>query len=513
MGQAKKKQRQCPAVGRDIGAAECGANRVSRYPCPADCPYNPWAPEAYDQERAIETVFFERLRRYAAVEPDDDGGARSAEDAMIVEQDRSLRRWFVERDAQGRSLMERWENEGFDGLNNDQQVLARHHARVRLMVLETLDHVGRNRVRVQDRLDLAAPPIVVQDRSLAAHAARFSRLVAWVFPLPHYFRITMAAVPVPDIAALEAEEIVGAIAGHLNGPTQGEPLREWLTTHFLVMHDALGSVQEACRRRMFENVSYTTTYYRLVAPMAAFVATMAETPEAIRTPPAEDDRRMGVTHEWTWLDTDEEAVRMAVRSGRPTLGRVLLNAGQVRVEGGGASRSQRLREVFERRAGRAVAFEGQRVNDVGRQIINREARDYDPKLVPPRLLALAPRIETSVQLLAAGAVGSAADLMRERRRAWVDEAVPALNGKTPRQAAAEPTLRPKLVALVKEGIRRADRNGLEHGQFEDEGWIAVELGLTELQLLPPPRLAALALQHAAGQPTGRVDSDDATTAP
>jgi len=516
MGQANKKQRQCPAVGRGIGAAECGENRVSHYRCPADCPYNPWAPDAYDQEMAIETAFFDRLRRYAAVEPMAGIDVASPSEAMIVMQDRHLRHWFIERDAHGRTLMDRWEQAGFPGLNNDQRVLARLHAQVRLMVMETLDHVGRDRVRVQDRLALDTPPIVVQDRSLAAKSGRFSRLIAWGFPLPHYSRITMAAVPVAEAGSLEAEEIVGAIAGHLGGPAQGEPLREWMTAHFLLLQKALGSVQEAMRRKMFENVVYTKTFYRLSAPVETFVKTMEATPEAVATPPSASDRREGVTREWAWLDTDADALRKAPGAGRPTLGRVLLSEGKVRLEGGGTDRAQRFQEAFEQRAGNAVVFESRRVDDVGKQKISRDAKPFDPNLVPPRLLELAPKIETTVHLMDASAAVSADDFMRDRQRQWVDEPVPALDGKTPRQAAGEPALRPKLAALVKETIRRGDRNGLERERFEDEGWIAVELGLTELQLPVPPLLAELADRPKSAQAddgTSDFDEDDVDSVP
>jgi hypothetical protein len=44
--------------------------------------------------------------------------------------------------------------------------------------------------------------------------------------------------------------------------------------------------------------------------------------------------------------------------------------------------------------------------------------------------------------------------MREQERRWVDEAVPALAGLTPRQAAADPTRREDLIALLRDFDRR-----------------------------------------------------------
>jgi hypothetical protein len=260
---------------------------------------------------------------------------------------------------------------------------------------------------------------------------------------------------------------------------------------------------------MFENVVYTKVYYRLDEPVETFVKAMAGAPEAVLNTPNEEDRKEGFTHEWAWLDTDAESLRNAVGGGRPTLGRVLLGAGKIRLEGGGEKRAQRMQERFERHVGRRASFVSRRVDDVGRQMIARDAKPFDPALVPPRLLALAPQIETSVQLVDLKSGMSAADIMRDTRRQWVDQPVPALEGKTPRQAAGEPALRPKVVALVKDSIRRADRAGLGKDQFEDEGWMAVELGLTELQLPVPPRLAELAVKGMGGGKFPSTDDDDA----
>jgi len=38
----------------------------------------------------------------------------------------------------------------------------------------------------------------------------------------------------------------------------------------------------------------------------------------------------------------------------------------------------------------------------------------------------------------------------EHDRKWVDNSIPALDGMTPRQAAADPTMRPRLVELLKD---------------------------------------------------------------
>ncbi len=45
---SKKNSRHCPALQSDITSKECGNDRHSRIPCTADCPFNPFALENYD---------------------------------------------------------------------------------------------------------------------------------------------------------------------------------------------------------------------------------------------------------------------------------------------------------------------------------------------------------------------------------------------------------------------------------------------------------------------------------
>ena len=51
-------------------------------------------------------------------------------------------------------------------------------------------------------------------------------------------------------------------------------------------------------------------------------------------------------------------------------------------------------------------------------------------------------------------------MARHYERAWLDDAIPALAGHTPREAAADPTRRPDLIRLLDSFPREQDRPGL-----------------------------------------------------
>ena len=62
-------------------------------------------------------------------------------------------------------------------------------------------------------------------------------------------------------------------------------------------------------------------------------------------------------------------------------------------------------------------------------------------------------------------------------RSWIDEAVPALDNLTPRAAAKDKTMRPRLIDLLKD-IENGERRERSHGRPAIEiDWLWEELGL------------------------------------
>ncbi|MCX6902435.1 MAG: hypothetical protein NTW03_02915 [Verrucomicrobia bacterium] len=84
---------------------------------------------------------------------------------------------------------------------------------------------------------------------------------------------------------------------------------------------------------------------------------------------------------------------------------------------------------------------------------------------------------------AATAESAAAGLIHERERRKLDEPIPALDNQTPRAAATQPALRPKLIRWMKFWILHTDQRNLETGRNDDTNWMVRELGLTEILLM------------------------------
>ncbi len=82
-------------------------------------------------------------------------------------------------------------------------------------------------------------------------------------------------------------------------------------------------------------------------------------------------------------------------------------------------------------------------------------------------------------------------------RRWLDESLEVFAGKTPKQAALDPALRPLLIPMMKSRVRRCDERNVRTGSNHDVNWMLRELGLDELNFPPPPRRAVSVKQARA----------------
>lgn len=492
MGQSKKK-RMCPAAGREIVSAECGAGRNTQLACPPACPHNPFSPENYAQALAIEEgLMHKELRRLAA----ELGPAypvpteRNAQDPDFFV--RSLQARFIDRDVTGKTFAGRWQAAGYAGLTNDERVLFAGQAQMRLALLE-LHRVETEQCVGRDLLEPAAAPLVVRDRSLAGMAVRFLTLLTWAYPLPQYGRLHGMATVVPDCQGLEPEEVVRAVVRHLGGPVEMPALRLWLQTNFALMHRALGALQEGLRQRTFSQmaVSFHTAVYRLRTPAVELARRFAALPVLVPQPVTVEERKEGYTQGWVWLD-ETPAAQAALQPGTPTLGNMALGPEHLCLKGGMGQRFAQLRAAFEGAFGQDVELVGERTDDVSRQLAQKHPPQFDAALVPPELLALAPQYKMNVSLVNLPEQGSQdpreleLQLMRTTISTYADQAVPALDGRTPREAARDPLLRPKLVAVMKRLVRHHDQTCRRLGVAVDLNGLLRDLGLTELDFPPPP---------------------------
>ncbi len=495
MGKASK-HRLCPALGREISRSECGESRHSRWACPAGCPHNPFALENYTALLATEdaldrrtlTWMFEEARDRAGLEH----GLQRALRAESGHGAHAFTTWnlFFRHDERGLTCAQRWAQAKFTGLNNDERVFIQAKMQVRVVLLEVHRVLDAQRVEGIDLLAPEATPIIIADRSLAARTPRFATLLAWAYPLPHFWRLNGTAIAMSDVEDFETVEVVTETVRHLGGPTEGAALRHWLAEHFVRVDEALMATAKERHRLMLASMDAQVgvVLYTAQAPFAECRAALDADPEIDRDEPTEKERGEGFAEARDWFDD-----KSSTTAGRKLLGRILLGQAFWRIEATGAARLAALRERFEQRLGKRMRFDRERRDDVGSRLAM-EMPEPDQALVPPRLLQRPMQVEFSTSRVSVTTpLGSKADIeahfMREYLRDYADHPVPALDGKTPRQAAGDPALRKKLLHLIKPIVRRIDEANLRTGRTDDINGLLRELGLAEIDFPPPPRRA------------------------
>jgi len=491
------KQRPCPALGRSISPADCGEQRQSRLACPADCAHNPFGPANYPQlleiENRLDTKCMEQLVALAPVRPAMQSDiAQANRQGLHATQAFYVWNLFFAESADKTTFARRWEQSGGSGLKNDERVLLRAKMQIHIALLEVHRVWAGGRVEAVDLLSANPTPMIFQDRSLAGVASRFSTLLTWVFPMPHYWRLSGTATTIPEMAQFTAPEIVREIVGHLGGPTTESEMRRWLAEHFPRFDAALEAVSRLRRQRMFAGMDakWGKAVYELRAPFAQCRERLDTVLELEPDDLSTEEKNEGFAEAREWYDPLPKAKHLTAPGGRMVLGRVLLGQLRWRLETFGAEKLSRLRRQFEEQLGDRVRFTAERVDDLGARFAAREPA-VDQALVPPRLLENPEQFlmtSSRVPALPQGVTPKDAEqaLMRAAERAFLDDSIPALDNRTPREAALDPVLRPKLIQLMKQRVRRHDEHDLKTGRADDINWLLRELGLTEIIFDAPP---------------------------
>ncbi|HEY1109692.1 MAG TPA: hypothetical protein VGE76_13685, partial [Opitutaceae bacterium] len=497
MGQAKK-WRACPVVGGEISSAECGEHRVSKYSCPESCAFNPFSlanyPALLEAEGKLDDLCSQRLLGQI----DDATGARlrrSAESKSPHALHAAIC-WelFFATDAQDRTFTGRWAEQGFPGLRNDDRVLVRAKMRMRIALLEVQRVVDDQQIDVVDLLDPARPTLRLVDIRLAARACRFTTIMTWSYPLPHFWRSSGSAIVVKRLGPHRPEAVVRACATHLGAPAEAGALRRWLAEHFVRLDEAITATAYARQRLLLSALDAETghvSYDLLISRTACRRALLAHD-AILRDALTDKERAAGFLDALELLDRAQPG---PIASGPRVIGRLLLAKKSLRLEATGAANSAALREQVERSLAGKIRFVQERRDDVGAQMAAAVPQS-DAALVPPVLLAEPDRISLSSSRTEGPARGESmadyqARLMAEYRRTWADESVPQLGGRTPRAAAADPAWRRCVIEMVKEQVLAVDETNLRSGRCDDANALVRELGLHEIDFPPPPPRAPL----------------------
>ena len=499
------KLRDCPALGLGIPVPDCGARRHSAIPCAADCPHNPFSLASDNYTRSLEIE--DRLNALTVAKLVDETPGKAAHFSQLDAAIRSgphgenaFMTWriFFEEDAAQTTFAQRWQQAGWPGLKNDEITFMRAKIQMRVALIEIHRLLPEGLTECVDLLSANPAPMLFRENAIARRMVRFSTVLAWIYPMPHYWRMSGTAIDIPDIALLSAAGIVREIALHLGASRDDAPMRRWLANNFQRVEDSLDATRHARHIQMLDSID--AKWGRAVYELQNTPAHCLQRLDALRDVEPDDlnteESQEGFTDARVCFDSqpprDAPADSYSIAVGaNVVLGRVLLGTKHWRLEAMGAERLARLRARFEEHMGARVRFVSERVDDLGK----REALkipDADKSLIPPRLLENPAQIHMASSRVALPPGNMPRheyeqQLRDASDRAFLNDKIPALENRTPREAAAAPALRPTLVQLMKHRVREHDLRNLKNETDHDINWMLTELGLTEILFDAPPR--------------------------
>ena len=511
MSKASKK-RFCPAVNHDISAAECGENRGSRYVCPGECKFNPFGPGNYDLALEMDEALNAKMTGYLArILKDVRAFDREMEKVAMTSGPHGVNahftwKFFLERDAEGLTIAQRWEKEGFPGLKNDEQVLMRARIKTRPGLVEVHRVIDEELFEGVDLLSDDPKPIQFRDRSLAARALRFSRFLTWVAPYPHYGRMIGTGINIPEMELFEPRQIVRELVKQCGGPTDLDGIRQWLGKNLELFDRAINATLAARQAAKYAQLDLrpVKVVYELQVPFLKARELLDAAEEVFMGELRQEEEDEGFSQARFWHEVSAEG-RSEWKSN-VVLGRILLGQSHWRIEALGEVKNARLRERFEKLMGSAIKFSGQRIDDAPDLTQSKTIKDRN--LVPELLLQVENKLDLMYGDLPPELSGDTTEeserkFFEEQNRRYLDATLPCLEGKTPRQAAKDARLRPMLVELMKQRVRAHDERCLKQGVSWDINWVLTELRLDEI-IFPPPQFREY---HSPGEVDEDIDED------
>jgi hypothetical protein len=498
---SKKNARPCPALQRDITSKECGSDRQSRIPCPADCPWNPFALQNYPElqliEKASDAVATLRLQKFMSAT------RLAAFSAQVhharhdpLEMESIFRQEYFHRPGpDGLDFISQWEKAGWAGLNNDQRVYYAGHRQIAPMLAEYQGTTGEGKCHLIDLMNPDKPPILSLDLSLSAKLPRFTPVLLWQFPLPHYRRLFGVNLTLHTIGACTPFEAVQEIVHHLGGPTDQTGLLSWLALHFTrfakAYHATLG-VYKSTRVQHFDWRTFTSSW-DYACPLDTILEGCNAAPLLSAAWPTPTETEAGFPAVYEIIAPSSDLATFQEKLGANIIGRLLITDGTIECTVLAEDSQNLIRSLIE--SALAPHLGPIRITVTEAPPAPAFPQIPDAALVPPRFAGSSTSfcIRLYPEFLDDPETGETAieqmeSHLTEAYRSFVHATPPELGGLTVQAAAARPEHRSSVARLIKAHYHSIDQLLGEKGYAIDIDDLVTGLGFPELIYKQPSDL-------------------------
>lgn len=488
----KRSRILCPTLSRNICSLCCAAKRGTEIECASECTRYPLGPGNYDLFLELDRKLSTRISRRLAEEIPGDSFRRTlrrfakphggSKEAMRIVGEQAVFYYLLTyHDPQGLRIADKWAADGFPGLGHDERHLMACYQNACGALVEVQRIVEPMCLECQDHF--SGKRFSVFDRSLTRQASRFIRFLCYAAHLPHYGKL-LACTAIPALNRMEYADALGEAHREYQAQHPGSTMNDYLTAEFPAAYELLFSLIEKREQAVRESdLRECVSLYRMECPPEEVMAVLDARPDFERAPQA-DCRAMSpsATAGYDWLALGESAcyreretvsggIVFDVHDNRRMvrhLASLAIEGETLRLTAISGSRHEFCKDLLDRCFGPKLILSRERVVDTAKQVMDREAPAHE---------AHAPSAPLDQDPGQRGALEAAFRRFYER---FLDDRVPALDHMTPRQAATDPDMRPRLVELMKQHVYGAEARRMEQNLDCSIDWVLRELGLDEL---------------------------------
>jgi len=495
----RRGRRECPALDGMICSWCCGAKRGSELECPSHCLHFPFGTDGYDLWLKVDGPWQSKLTEYVLEHVGQDGlkqalehhygkVAGGEEDFLAALSTVTHYLLIYHRDEEGKSLGDRWEAEGWRGLNNDERVMMRHRRCSYPAIVEIQRVVDEKTVECIDLFDPEENVFTVYDRGTASSVVRFSRFMTWVTHYPNFSRFVGGGLQVPDTIVHELCAAIMEQAETSEGDALLDSVRTYMAHHYADCRTQVVTLSKEHLQRAVRGMDAheCIAVYDITGSREAIIETIEDMPDFERNDEEVPEGDPEGTLYYHWLRRGrskelEDAMPATFRSSENSghvgsVGSLRLQPDKLVIQTFSKLKFGFAKELAEEVFREHLAFSGESVVDIAKQVFRQmhEQGESGPQRAVPDANALAGEIPLEVEQQVME------QFYRRHYTQFLDEPVPMLNDMTPRDAASDPKMRPQLVQLMKQHVHGIESMCREKGLKFSIDWVLTDLGLNEL---------------------------------
>lgn len=497
-----KSRNLCPAADKVICSACCGSKRGTVINCVSSCTYSPFSVKGYDLWLKTDTNLVRKILRYVIDARGKSYFEKITNEMLFKNENDSLEHiedtaagsaiyniLFLERDKNGQTLAQHWKSSGWNGLTNDECVMMDCRMDSRVTVFEIQKILDNQAMECVDLFDIPKGVFILLDRSTAARAVRFSRLFTWLTHYPHFSRPENNGVEIPDFIFQEFMDVTQKGFKKEFKKRQDFTVKDYLSKNFGAFCELTFNLARDKHIAVLERMDMhqCKAFYRIEGKFDEIKAILDGYPDFQDRERNSEEKPLEGAFYYSWLRRGEsKALEKEMNSafrhddeshGVGTIGNLTLCPDRIIIEVFSKQKFKFAKKMIEKYFKETVTLQNEIVVDLAKQLAGKidnedglrdELLFEDPKKQSEPIPVGIERKLTQ-------------DFYKNHYGKFIDEQIPALNNMTPRQAAKDPAMRPKLVDLMKQHLKGIEKQNKDKKLDFNIDWILDELKLVELK--------------------------------